>query len=139
MGNTFISLAFLSLSKKKQKKQQKQLLNHTKIDVTWGKGVTWGNGGNNSIDMIFSMIFTSLFTSQSGSNNLSKIRFHFMIPSINDSTKSFMTMINGTLVQEIGGKKILEPFAVTLYSYEILLVLLEKVSPAFCTLFLTAF
>ena len=62
-----------------------------------------------------------------------------MIPSINDSTKSFMTMINGTLVQEIGGKKILEPFAVTLYSYEILLVLLEKVSPAFCTLFLTAF
>ena len=43
-----------------------------------------------------------------------------MIPSINDSITSFLTMINGTLVQEIGGRKILEPFAVTLYSYEIL-------------------
>ena len=43
-----------------------------------------------------------------------------MIPSINGSTTSFLTMINGTLVQEIGGRKILEPFAVTLYSYEIL-------------------
>ena len=43
-----------------------------------------------------------------------------MIPSINDSITSFLTMINGTLVQEIGGRKILEPFAVTLYLYEIL-------------------
>ena len=53
-----------------------------------------------------------------------------MIPSINDSTISFLTMINGTLVQEIGDRKILEPFAVTLYSYKILPVILEKISPA---------
>ena len=62
-----------------------------------------------------------------------------MIPSINDSTMSFLTMINGNLVQKIEGRKILDPFAVTLYFYEILLVLLEKISPAFCTMFLTAF
>ena len=62
-----------------------------------------------------------------------------MIPSINDATISFLTMINGTLVQETGGRKILEPFAVTLYSYEILLAVLEKISPVFCTLFFTVF
>ena len=48
-------------------------------------------------------------------------------------------MINCTLVQETGARKIMEPFAVTLYSYEILLVVLEKISPAFCTLFFTVF
>ena len=48
-------------------------------------------------------------------------------------------MINGILIQDIGERKILEPFAVTLESNEIILVILGKGASAFCTLFLGAF
>ena len=48
-------------------------------------------------------------------------------------------MINGILIQDIGERKILEPFAVTLESNEIILVILGKDASAFCTLFLGAF
>ena len=66
-----------------------------------------GSGGNNSIDMIL-------------------CQFYLIIPSIDYSTISFLTMINGALIQEIGGRKILKTFVITLYSYEILLALFGK-------------
>ena len=42
---SYVSYIYLRL-------QEKQLLNQAKIGVTWGKGVTWVSGRNNSIDKI---------------------------------------------------------------------------------------
>ena len=37
-----------------------------------------------------------------------------MISLVEDFTISLLTMINGTLIQDVGGRKILEPFVVAL-------------------------
>ena len=50
-----------------------------------------GSGGNNSMDMIL-------------------CQFYLIIPSIDYSTIYFLTVINGNLIQEIGGRKILKTF-----------------------------
>ena len=43
-----------------------------------------------------------------------EIWFCFMVPPIDDSTISLLTMINGTLIQDIGERKLLKASAVAL-------------------------
>ena len=90
--------------------QQKQLSNHTKIDGTGGGGRGREDGGNISIDMI---LFYDFHQSSLQSNNLRD-----MILSYDSINRRFLYIspnhVNGTLIEDIGGRKILESFAVTL-------------------------
>ena len=79
--------------------QLNQLSSHTRID---GTGGGLGDRGNSSIDMI---LFYDFHQSSLGNNNWRDIILSYDL-SIGDSTISPLTMINGTLIQDIVKKDI---------------------------------
>ena len=81
--------------------QHYQLSSHTKVGATGGGG--GGGVGSNSIDMSLLYDFHQ--------SSLESINLRYMIlsyhPSIDDSTTiSLLTVINGTLIKDIGKKDI---------------------------------